>query len=305
MSGNEEGEVVAAGEEEREEDEAPLGGEEEVEEGVGEEGEGEGGGEGEGEGGGDGEGEEDEVSGDVSAEVDELAGEGGAGGHALAADGLGFDEVPDTGEVAEIVLVTTSLGSIKKQFFSSLRMRNFLDCKGVVYIIIDSNRDTSSAKNLKDVELFKEWKANGMLKAVETDENRDPEVIIPQLLVDGVVVGDETTLQDLEEDGDLDWIFSRAACPACLHEKSPSAISCESCGATFRSLIPPDYITEGCVLQMLQGCPYNEEEIEGEEKEPKERWAACQSFSGGDVDLGDFDDFGGEEGEEKKEEGEG
>lgn len=28
-------------------------------------------------------------------------------------------------------------------------------------------------------------------------------VIIPQLLVDGVVVGDETTLQDLEEDGDL------------------------------------------------------------------------------------------------------
>lgn len=103
-----------------------------------------------------------------------------------------------------------------------------------------------------------------------------------------------------------DWIFSRAACPACLHEKSPSAISCESCGATFRSLIPPDYITEGCVLQMLQGCPYNEEETEGEEKEPKERWAASHSFTGGDVDLGEFDDVAGvDEGDDKREEGEG
>ncbi|PFH36686.1 hypothetical protein BESB_048780 [Besnoitia besnoiti] len=267
-------EEVALQEEAYEEEavEGGEGGEEVVEEEAGEEGE--------------------EVSGDVSAETEE----GGEATVAVGGDGgLGYDEVPDTGEVAEIVLITTSLGSIRRQFFASQRLRNFLDCKGVVYIIIDSNRDTSSAKNLKDVELFKEWKANRILKATpETEDSADPEIIIPQVLVDGVFVGDEVVLQDFEEDGDLDWIFSRAACPACLHEKAPDAPSCPSCGVPFRTLIPPQYIAEGHLIQMLQGCPYNDEEA----TEEKERWAPSGAFEG-DVDLGNFED---EEGEAEAEE---
>ncbi|KEP62124.1 UNVERIFIED_CONTAM: hypothetical protein HHA_265510 [Hammondia hammondi] len=232
---------------------------------------------------------EEEVSGDVEAEAADVS--------AAPDAGLGYVEAPDTGEVAEIILVTTSLGSIRRQFFSSQRLKNFLDCKGVVYVIIDSNRDTSSAKNLKDVELFKDWKANRILKATEeTEFSSEPEVIIPQVLVDGVFVGDETVVQDFEEDGDLDWIFSRAACPACLHEKPPDAPSCPSCGVTYRSLIPAQYIAEAQVIQMLQGCPYNGEE--GEEKDSKERWAASPSFEGG-VDLGTFEE--GEEPEAEEE----
>lgn len=239
---------------------------------------------------------EEEVSGDVEAETADAA-EAVPGGPDI---GLGYVEAPDTGEVAEIILVTTSLGSIRRQFFSSQRLKNFLDCKGVVYIIIDSNRDTSSAKNLKDIELFKEWKANRILKVTEeTEFNPEPEIIIPQVLVDGVFVGDETVLQDFEEDGDLDWIFSRAACPACLHEKPPDAPSCPSCGVTYRALIPAQYVAEGQVIQMLQGCPYNGEEAAAEERDAKERWAASPSFEG-DVDLGTF-----EEGEEAEEGDEG
>ncbi|CBZ50902.1 conserved hypothetical protein [Neospora caninum Liverpool] len=260
---------------------------------------------------------EEEVSGDVEAETADAA-EAVPGGPDI---GLGYVEAPDTGEVAEIILVTTSLGSIRRQFFSSQRLKNFLDCKGVVYIIIDSNRDTSSAKkdlpvqmvkesessvplgffaDLKDIELFKEWKANRILKVTEeTEFNPEPEIIIPQVLVDGVFVGDETVLQDFEEDGDLDWIFSRAACPACLHEKPPDAPSCPSCGVTYRALIPAQYVAEGQVIQMLQGCPYNGEEAAAEERDAKERWAASPSFEG-DVDLGTF-----EEGEEAEEGDEG
>lgn len=70
-----------------------------------------------------------------------------------------------------------------------------------------------------------------------------------------------------------DWIFARAACPSCLHEKSPDASSCPSCGVVFSSLVPPELVAEGCVQQMLQGYAYNSTEAE-DSRELKERWAS-------------------------------
>ncbi|CDJ43666.1 hypothetical protein, conserved [Eimeria tenella] len=129
-----------------------------------------------------------------------LGGPPGAGPQAVT-----LGEAPELGEVAEVVVVATSLGSIKRQFFSSKRVQHFLDCKGIVYFLIDCNRDTSAAMNLKDIELFKEWKAQGILRTVENpnSETGEPEVELPQVLVDGVVLGGENELQELEEDGDL------------------------------------------------------------------------------------------------------
>lgn len=43
----------------------------------------------------------------------------------------------------QIVLVVTSLGSNRKQFFGSKRCEHFLDCKGLVYHLVDTNRDVS------------------------------------------------------------------------------------------------------------------------------------------------------------------
>ncbi|KAK2194859.1 uncharacterized protein BdWA1_003676 [Babesia duncani] len=48
-------------------------------------------------------------------------------------------------QLAEVVLVTTSLGSIKKQFFQSKRAQHLLDCKNIVYYLVDANRDISVA----------------------------------------------------------------------------------------------------------------------------------------------------------------
>lgn len=66
--------------------------------------------------------------------------------------GAMFEEALNTGELAEIVLITTSLGSIKRQFFASKRLQHFLDCKAVVYLSIDCNRDLSTAMS-KDTTL--------------------------------------------------------------------------------------------------------------------------------------------------------
>ncbi|KAL8435245.1 hypothetical protein ACSSS7_002591 [Eimeria intestinalis] len=187
---------------------------------------------------------------------EEVLGAPAVGRGPLVSGGLG--EAPDLGEAAEIVVIGTSLGSIKRQFFSSKRVQHFLDY-------------------LKDTELFKEWRSQGLLRCVESPDGGEPEVELPQVLVDGVVLGGETDLQELEEDGDLDWVFARAACPCCLHEKPTEASSCASCGAVFTSLIPADVLAAGGVQQMLQGYVYNAaEEGAGSSagERLKERWAS-------------------------------
>lgn len=71
-----------------------------------------------------------------------------------------------------------------------------------------------------------------------------------------------------------DWIFARAACPSCLHEKPTEASSCPSCGAVFTSLIPADVQASGAVQQMLQGYVYNEAAEAAADSKLKERWAS-------------------------------
>ncbi|CDI81824.1 hypothetical protein, conserved, partial [Eimeria acervulina] len=112
---------------------------------------------------------------------------------------------------------------------------------------------------LKDTELFNEWKAQGILRTVENpnSESGEPEgaaaitttrlsavsaaVELPQVLVDGVVLGGEHELQELEEDGDL---------------------------------VPAAAVEAGQVQQMLQGYIYNSLEQQSSGEKLKERWAS-------------------------------
>lgn len=105
--------------------------------------------------------------------------------------------------------------------------------------------------------------------------------MIPQVLIDGVAVGNEVALQDLEEDGDLgnvctaflkvyflyffhlsfffiiaDWLFVRAACPSCLAERDPAQLSCPHCGASFVQLIDDHFVQEQTVQRMVRGQLY-------------------------------------------------
>ncbi|VWU48200.1 conserved protein, unknown function [Hepatocystis sp. ex Piliocolobus tephrosceles] len=152
---------------------------------------------------------------------------------------------------AEIVLVTTSLGGIKTSFFSSLRASNLLNCKKYLYFIIDTNRDTGTAKNLKDTELFNKWKDDNLLASNENG------IILPQILIDGVSIGNDITLQNLEDEGLLDLIISRQKCPKCLSDKSNTDITCPNCNCDYVSLISDELIKTNGVIRLLQGELYN------------------------------------------------
>ncbi|CRH03754.1 conserved Plasmodium protein, unknown function [Plasmodium relictum] len=158
--------------------------------------------------------------------------------------------------LTEIVLITTSLGGIKASFFSSLRAQNLLNCKKYVYFVIDSNRDTSTAKNLKDTELYTKWKNDQLLLVNENG------VILPQILIDGISIGNDIDLQNLEDEGNLDFIVARLKCPNCLTEKSNTDESCPNCKYDYVSVISEDLIKNNGVIRILQGDLYNEENVE-------------------------------------------
>lgn len=158
--------------------------------------------------------------------------------------------LPDTGVIAQVILICTSLGSIRRQFFSSRRAKQLLDCKGIPYFVIDANRDVSQGANLKDQILLQDWTARQLL-AYDGGENS--KFTIPQVLIDGVAIGNEIALQDMEEDGDLDWAFARAACPACLHERNPASLSCGNCGVEYVELIDDTLVQEQSVQRLLRG----------------------------------------------------
>ncbi|GFE55526.1 theoredoxin domain containing protein [Babesia ovis] len=159
--------------------------------------------------------------------------------------------VPETDQIAEVILVTTSLGGMKRQFFHSRLVQHLLDCKGIVYYLVDANRDFTRAAALKDHFLYEKWCSEGILKTEKIGDRSS--VILPQLLVDGVSVGSAREIQDLEDDGDLDYIIARMVCPNCLEEKSQDALQCAHCNVSYQMHVPTDYVDGVDIQRICQG----------------------------------------------------
>ncbi|KAJ1613758.1 hypothetical protein OJ253_69 [Cryptosporidium canis] len=152
---------------------------------------------------------------------------------------------------AEVVLIHTSLSGVRRHFYGSLRAKQFLDVKGVVYYQIDANRDFSIAANLGDSEIFDRLKSDGLLK--EDPLESDGTILLPQIFVDGVNIGNDVSLQDLEEDNDFDWIINRRACGACLSDKDEDMEVCPNCNQVFKTIVPPELVYSGGIQQMYRG----------------------------------------------------
>ncbi|KAF7458109.1 Thioredoxin-like protein [Cryptosporidium felis] len=152
---------------------------------------------------------------------------------------------------AEVVLIHTSLSGVRRHYYGSLRAKQFLDVKGVVYYQIDANRDFSIAANLGDSEIFDSLKNEGMLKMDPLES--DGTILLPQVFVDGVYIGNDVSLQDLEEDNDFDWIINRRACGACLSDKEEDAEICPNCNQVFKTIVPPELVYSGGVQQIYRG----------------------------------------------------
>ncbi|KAK1442309.1 hypothetical protein BgAZ_403390 [Babesia gibsoni] len=177
----------------------------------------------------------------------------------VASEPTQAEEAEQAEQLAEIVLVCTSLGGTKQHFFQSKLAQHILDCKGVVYYLVDANRETSAARELKDRILFDQWSAEGVLKCEYINDRKS--VVLPQLLIDGVSVGETKAMQDLEDDGDLDYIIARMVCPACFAEKDQNLDQCPHCKVQYRSLIPPEYQDGLDIQRLIQGVSYDPEEV--------------------------------------------
>eukprot|EP00922_Rhytidocystis_sp_ex-Travisia-forbesii_P026360 GHVS01038602.1.p1 GENE.GHVS01038602.1~~GHVS01038602.1.p1 ORF type:complete len:872 (-),score=263.50 GHVS01038602.1:109-2469(-) len=183
----------------------------------------------------------------------------------------GFKGLLDKQQVAEVVVVVTSLGVVRRQYCASQRAMHFLDCKGIEYFIIDINQDIG--RDLPDLRLFSSWKRRGLLlpagpAAGRTDDA--PQALIPQVVVDGVAVGDAVAVQDLEDDGDMDWILHRRACGRCLRDRRPESRRCRHCGVRFRSIVKDIHLDD-------EKDGDWESQEEGEDVRHERSWSAAVS----------------------------
>ncbi|KAH0483163.1 MAG: uncharacterized protein KVP18_001190 [Porospora cf. gigantea A] len=73
---------------------------------------------------------------------------------------------------AEVVTIHTTMSGLPLKYFESIRIRHLLNCKGIPYTLINTNKEFSSAMNLMDLDLLEEWKAAALLSLdpVESSE---------------------------------------------------------------------------------------------------------------------------------------
>lgn len=102
-----------------------------------------------------------------------------------------------------------------------------------------------------DSEIFDKLKNEGLLKMDPLES--DGTISLPQIFVDGVYIGNDVSLQDLEEDNDFDWIINRRACGACLSDKDEDMEVCPNCNQIFKTIIPPELVYSGGVQQIYRG----------------------------------------------------
>lgn len=104
---------------------------------------------------------------------------------------------------------------------------------------------------MEDSEIFDNLKNEGLLKMDPLES--DGTILLPQVFVDGVFIGNDVALQDLEEDNDFDWIINRRACGSCLSDKDEDVQICPNCNQVFRTIVPPELVYSGAVQQIYRG----------------------------------------------------
>ena len=145
---------------------------------------------------------------------------------------------------AEVVVLVTTLGVKRREFSSSCRARDLLEILRCHFKVIDFNLDTSlesyhpsqlgNRVNQADLEIIRELYATGRIRQDLTDGV----IILPQVIIDGVNIGDGIDLQSLEDESYLEPILRREICPRCLKDRRGNAVVCRLCRVTFHELMP-------------------------------------------------------------------
>lgn len=165
---------------------------------------------------------------------------------------------PDPKYSAEVVVLVTTLGAKRTEFNAGKRARDLMEIKRVHHKIIDFNRDarhagTGESENIAIRKLMEQNK-------LKTGENDD--LVLPQLFVDGLYIGDANSLQGLEDDGLLESILLRRACPKCCDlRREPDTKQCIKCGEKFEEILPGMMTIEQLLreLAMVNEGDYDED----------------------------------------------
>eukprot|EP01053_Blabericola_migrator_P000122 Blabericola_migrator_1__121@NODE_102_length_14292_cov_312_776380_g90_i0_p3_GENE_NODE_102_length_14292_cov_312_776380_g90_i0NODE_102_length_14292_cov_312_776380_g90_i0_p3_ORF_typecomplete_len600_score85_18SH3BGR/PF04908_15/0_0012FUSC/PF04632_12/0_12DZR/PF12773_7/8_1e03DZR/PF12773_7/3_3e03DZR/PF12773_7/0_11SMC_ScpA/PF02616_14/1_NODE_102_length_14292_cov_312_776380_g90_i01154813347 len=154
---------------------------------------------------------------------------------------------------AEVVVVVCSLQVSWKAYFQSYRILRFLEAKGVEHFAIDINSDIGS--DTLDYNVIRLWVKENLLHQDPTKTDVSGHALncyVPQIIVDGVPVGTFEEVMTMEDEGDLDYILAREACPNCLYDRHPDAGHCGVCGAVFHDLISTKYLPPEAIKVLLK-----------------------------------------------------
>ena len=121
--------------------------------------------------------------------------------------------LPDENWTAEVVILVTTLGTKRTEYNAGKRARDLLEIKRVHYKAVDFNRDArQSVVEMQNEAIRRLTEEDSKYRKLQTDEEDD--LLLPQLFLDGIFVGDGDDVQGLEDDGLLDDLLIRAKCPA-------------------------------------------------------------------------------------------
>ena len=83
------------------------------------------------------------------------------------------------------------------------------------------------------------------LKSKDPHQTKLTDLVLPQVFIDGLYVGDVDDVQGLEDDGLLEDLLLRKKCPSrngkhdlCNADRVPGAMECSKCRERFDELLP-------------------------------------------------------------------
>jgi glutaredoxin len=179
---------------------------------------------------------------------------------------------------AEVVLLITSLGVKRREYNTSKQAMDLLEVIRCHYKLIDFNIDTDGGGGSKpDLEIVSQLYKSHRVR----QDKSDGMINLPQVIIDGVNIGDEQSLQALEDDGYLDEILRQTTCPNCLTSRSGEY--CYHCKTLFQQVMPGRQNRDALMSRLkYQKIPFVEEDDEDEFLKYPENESSSDFLEAGD-----------------------
>jgi hypothetical protein len=170
---------------------------------------------------------------------------------------------------AEVVLLITSLGVKRREYNCSRRAMEMLEIFRSHFKVIDFNIDTGGdefgAGSRPDLDIVMRLYQSQRVR----QDSCDGLISLPQVLIDGVNVGDHLALQVLMDDGLLDGILKQDLCPHCYEERSGEY--CYKCKTLFQEVMPRRQTLNDMLFRLKrQRIPFKQMDFDDNDDEEQE-----------------------------------